>query len=126
MHDDLMQVLDDAVVRAVDVNAHLGYGPGGPPVEAGNGDGAEPGLTGPGEHANDVGRAARGGNRDEHVSGLRLGLKLVDEYALVADVVRYRGEQFHVRAEAQHLRAEVGGRPDALDMVALHVVRDRR
>ena len=58
--------------------------------------------------------------------GAGLGLQLVDEDVLVAGVVRYRGEQLHVRAEAQHLRAEVGGRPDALNVVALHVVRDRR
>jgi len=35
MHDGLVQVLDDAVVRAVDMDADLGHGPGGAYVEAG-------------------------------------------------------------------------------------------
>ena len=42
MHDGLVQVLDDAVVRGVDMDADLGHGPGGASVEAGDGYGPEP------------------------------------------------------------------------------------
>ena len=42
MHDGLVQVLDDAVVRAVDMDADLGHGLGGASVEAGNGYSPEP------------------------------------------------------------------------------------
>ena len=58
VHDGLVQVLDDAVVRAVDVNGDLGHRPGGPSVEAGEGDRAQAVVAGPGERTHDVGRTA--------------------------------------------------------------------
>ena len=42
MHDGLVQVLDDAVVGAVDMDADLGGSPSGAPVEAGDGYGSQP------------------------------------------------------------------------------------
>ena len=47
VHDRLVQVFDDAVVRAVDVNADLGYGPGVSAVEAGQRDRAQAMCRGP-------------------------------------------------------------------------------
>src|SRR5690242_6283197 len=49
VHNGLMQVLDYAVVRAVDMDADLGYGPGCTSVEAGDCYGTEPLVAGPRE-----------------------------------------------------------------------------
>ena len=56
VHDGLVQVLDDAVVRAVDMNGDLGDLLGLASVEASNRDRAEVVVAGPGERAHDVGR----------------------------------------------------------------------
>ena len=49
VHDGLVQVLDDAVVRAVDVNGDLGHRPGLAAVESGDRDRAQAVVAGPGE-----------------------------------------------------------------------------
>ena len=59
MHDHLVQVLDDAIVRAIDMDADLGRCPGVTSIEPGEGDRAEVMVAGPGERAHDVGRTAR-------------------------------------------------------------------
>jgi len=56
VHHGLVQVLDDAIVRAVDVNGDLGDRPGRASVEASNRDRAEAVVAGPGQRAHDVGR----------------------------------------------------------------------
>src|SRR5215470_2650670 len=48
MHDGLVQVLDDAIIRAVDMDADLGGAPGGAPVEAGDCNGSQAMVAGPG------------------------------------------------------------------------------
>src|SRR6202044_3546538 len=80
MHDRLGQVLDHAVVRAMDVNGHLGAPPGLSPVEAGRRERAQAMAASPFERPDDVGRAAGGGDGDERVTGPGLGLKLIGEH----------------------------------------------
>jgi hypothetical protein len=55
VHDGLMQVLDHAIVGALDVNADLGRRSGGTSVEAGDRYGAQAVITGPSKRMNDVG-----------------------------------------------------------------------
>src|SRR5580698_263960 len=87
VHDGLVQVLDHAVVRAVDVNGHVGHGPGRAAVETGDRDRAETVVAGPGQRVHDVPRAAGRRHGDEHVTRPGLGLQLVHEDFVVADVV---------------------------------------
>ena len=56
VHDGLVQVLDDAVIRAVDVNGDVGDRPGRAAVEAGDRDRAETVIAGPGQRVHDVRR----------------------------------------------------------------------
>src|SRR5262249_14682526 len=125
VHDRLVQVLDDAVVGRVDVDRDLGHRPGLAAAEPGQRDGAQAVIAGPGQRPDDVGRAARGRDGGQHVARVGLRLELIGEGVLVADVVGDRRQQLHVRAEADHLRREVGAGPDRLEVIALEVVRDR-
>ena len=51
----LVQVLDDAVVGAVDMDGDLGRRPGLAAAEAGDRDGAQAVVAGPGEGVHDIG-----------------------------------------------------------------------
>ena len=56
VHHGLVQVLDDAIIHAVDMNGDLGDRPGRASVEASNRNRADTVIAGPGQRVHDVGR----------------------------------------------------------------------
>jgi hypothetical protein len=56
MHDALVKVLDDSVVRAIDMNGYLGHRPGVTSVKSGQGDRPETVIASPRERAHYIRR----------------------------------------------------------------------
>ena len=124
MHYGLVQVLDDAVVGAVDMNGGVGCRPGCAAVEAGQRDGVQAVAASPLQGADDVGGTARRRDCHQHVARSGLGLQLVGEHIFVPYIVGDRRQQFNVGTQADDTRRQVRAFPDAFRMVALEVVGD--
>ena len=104
MHDGLVQILDDAVVRAVDMDADLGQVSGRPPSKP-----VSAMVRRPLSRAQVSARTMLGERPDDETAmrtspGLDWDCKLIGEDVLVAHVVGDRGEQLDVGAQAQHAR----------------------
>ena len=73
--------------------------------------------------------APKPGNMTTGIDGKTIdgvGLKLIGEDVLISHVIGYRGNELNVGTEAQNPRSKVGRRPDALYVVTLHVIGNRR
>ena len=109
VHQRLMHVLDNAVIRCAHVQIHIGQARAATAVEPRQRNRADAVVARPADRSNDILRISGGADRDQHVTGLRQRAELVDEDLRIGDVVGDCRDQFDRRFAK--LRGGPGGTP---------------
>ena len=126
MHQTLMQVFDDAVIIALNMQVDVGQVRRSPAGETGKGNDRQRIVFRPLGRADDIFRIPGRRNGQQYVPRFGQGLELIDEHVVVADVVGDGGNHFDIAGKRDHLGPEVGIRLAAFRVVADQMVGDRR